>query len=186
MRASFLKSKIRSLRKYDLIKAVIDILLPDFVGLGDYDPRMVYRKGDKVYYYDENEGRSKILEAMSDITPGSGIDLSKWTVVGGSSLPNSELLKKFELNTNNNLMYEGVILNNVHVSRDEPQMNEMDIWFGIGTSTDDEGPSACENEVVIKNMVVQDNQPVDNNYLWGDIEGPNDVVIYDTIDSEKN
>lgn len=173
MRISFLKSKIRSLRKYDLVKAIIDILLPDLVGLGDFDPDMLYRKGDRVYYYDDNVGRSKILEATEDIQPGE-LDLSKWTVVGGASLPNAEVLKKIEIDSNNNLKYEGAVLNNVHVSKDEPQMNEKDIWFELGTSDGGEVPSR-QTEVIIKNMVVQDNQPTDNNYLWGDIEEEADI-----------
>lgn len=183
MRASFLKSKVRSLRKFDLIKAVIDILLPDLVGLGDYNPEMFYRKGDRVYYYDEVLQRSKIIEAKVDITTGQEINLDNWSVVGGASLSNSEILKKLEVNANNNLMYEGAILNNVHVSRDEPKMNERDIWFGLSTSDGDGGtnppPTGRENELVIKNMVVQDDRPSDDNYLWGDIEGPYDIIIDD-------
>lgn len=175
MRASFLKSKIRSLRKFDLVKAIIDILLPDLVGIGDYNPNMFYRKGDRVYYYDEKVQRSKILEAKEDIPTGSAIDLNNWSVVGGASLPNSEILKKIEISTNNNLMYEGTVLNNVHVSKGEPVMNEHDLWFSLDASEDTDGglpPVATkQSEVIIKNMVVQDDQPTDNSYLWGDIDG---------------
>lgn len=177
MRASFLKSKIRSLRKFDLIKAIVDILLPDLVGLGDHNPDMFYRKGDRVYYYDETIQRSKILEAKEDIPAGQAMNLANWSVVGGASLPNAEILKKIELNSNNNLMYEGAVLNNVHVSKEQPQMNEHDIWFSLDSSDGGGGivpPQSRESELIIKNMVVQDGQPSDNAYLWGDTIGPND------------
>lgn len=181
MKISFLKSKIRSLRKYDLFKAIIDILLPDFNDIGDYNPNIPYRKGDRVYYYNDSDGTSKIIEALVDITPTGAIDLSQWSVVSGNSLPNANTLKKFSQNDNNNLMYEGAILNNVHVSVEEPVMNEKDMWFcltkrvieddntGDGDG-DIEEPSTREGVLIIKNMVVQDEQPTDNTNLWGDIE----------------
>lgn len=174
MKASFLKSKIRSLRKFDLIKVIIDILLPDLAGIGDYNPNMFYRKGDKVYYYDEKSQRSKILEATEDISAGEPLSLAKWSIVGGTGLPNVEILKKLELNTNNNLTYNGSILNNVHVSKEQPVMNELDIWFSLDVSESDGGDSPVQrnSEVVIKNMVVQDSEPEDNVYLWGDISLP--------------
>lgn len=182
MKISFLKSKIRSLRKYDLFKAIIDILLPDLMELGDYDPNMKYRKGDKVYYYNKMTNKSYILEAKENIQPSSTINLDQWSIVTGNSLPNSNLIKKLQINNNNNLMYEGSVLNNVHVSIEEPSMNERDLWFSltkqdIGDDGEDnpelpdpDAPQARENEVIIKNMIVQDDQPVDNNYLWGDLE----------------
>ena len=182
MKISFLKSKIRSLRRYDLFKAIIDILLPDFQDIGDYNPNLSYRKGDRVYYFNTIDNTSRIIEALVDITPTGQIDLSQWSVVSGNSLPNSNLLKKFQVNENNNLMYEGATLNNVHVSVEEPIMNERDMWFGLtkrvggdddNGDTDDgeeETPTTKEGTLVIKNMVVQDEQPSDNTSLWGDIE----------------
>lgn len=183
MKISFLKLKIRSLRKYDLFKAVIDILLPDLANIGDYNPLMNYRKGDRVYYYDQVNDTSRIIEALEDIiATGGDIDPSKWSVVSGNSLPNANLLKNLEINDNNNLMYKNTILNNVHVSADEPEMNEKDLWFGLTKRVNDDNdnggddggggqtPSPRENTLVIKNMVVQDDQPADNTYLWGDIE----------------
>ena len=181
MKISFLKSKIRSLRKYDLFKAVIDILLPDLANIGDYNPLMNYRKGDRVYYYDQINDASRIIEAVEDITASGGdIDPSQWSVVSGNSLPNANLLKNLEINDNNNLMYKNTILNNVHVSVDEPDMNEKDLWFGLTKHVENDNggnnngggqtPSLDENTLIIKNMVVQDDQPTDNTYLWGDIE----------------
>ena len=175
VKISFLKSKIRSLRKYDLFKAVIDILLPDLANIGDYNPLMNYRKGDRVYYYDQSNDVSRIIEATEDIiATGDDIDPSQWSVVSGNSLPNANLLKNLEINDNNNLMYKNTILNNVHVSVDEPDMNEKDLWFGLTKRVDSDNggnsPSPKENTLVIKNMVVQDDQPADNTYLWGDIE----------------
>ena len=176
MKISFLKSKIRSLRKYDLFKAIIDILLPDFQNIGDYNPNLSYRKGDRVYYYNEIDNSSRIIEALVDITSTGQIDLSEWSVVSGNSLPNSNLLKKFEINDNNNLMYEGAILNNVHVSVEEPIMNEKDIWFGLTkrVGDDDSGHDdvtrPTEGSLIIKNMVVQLDQPTDKADLWGGLE----------------
>ena len=175
VKISFLKSKIRSLRKYDLFKAVIDILLPDLANIGDYNPLMNYRKGDRVYYYDQSNDVSRIIEATEDIiATGDDIDPSQWSVVSGNSLPNANLLKNLEIYDNNNLMYKNTILNNVHVSVDEPDMNEKDLWFGLTKRVDSDNggnsPSPKENTLVIKNMVVQDDQPADNTYLWGDIE----------------
>lgn len=181
MKISFLKSKIRSLRKYDLFKAIIDILLPDFQNIGDYNPNLSYRKGDRVYYYNDSDNTSKIIEALVDITPTGKINLHQWSTVSGNSLPNSNLLKKLSANDNNSLMYEGTTLNNVHVSVEEPKMNEKDIWFGLTkrVSVDDDNgdsdeeeevPSTREGVLIIKNMVVQDEQPTDNTNIWGDIE----------------
>lgn len=171
MKASFLKSKVTSLRKYDLVKAVIDILLPDLVGISDYNKAMLYRKGDKVYYYDEKMGRSMIIEAKKDIPANQPFNLNDWSAVGGSNLHNSEILKKLEVNSNNNLMYDGAVLNNVHVSKEEPTMNELDLWFGL-EDTGEPVPPACrdENELVVQNMVVQDDQPEEDTYLWGDLD----------------
>lgn len=173
MKASFLKTKIKSLRRYDLMKTIIDILLPDIDDIGDYDSKMFYRKGDKVYYYNKLTGVSKIIEATIDSGPSVEPLSSNWSTVGGSSLSNSEILKKIERNKNNNLMYEGTCLNNVHVSENEPSMNENDLWFKIGNvdNTDNPSPpSYIEPEVLIKNMTIQDGQPTNNDYLWGDIE----------------
>ena len=194
MKISFLKSKIRSLRKYDLFKAVIDILLPDLANIGDFNPLMNYRKGDRVYYYDQSNDVSRIIEATEDIiATGGDIDPSQWSVVSGNSLPNANLLKNLEINDNNNLMYKNTILNNVHVSADEPEMNEKDLWFGLTKRVDDdndndvedggngESPSLGDNTLVIKNMVVQDDQPADNTYLWGDIEEDKE----ENLDSEN-
>lgn len=174
MKASFLKSKIRSLRKFDLMKAIIDILLPDLASLGDYNPNMFYRKGDRVYYYDEKLQRSTIIEARVDIDAGQPLDLDKWSHVSGNSLSNIEILKKLEISNNNNLMYNGSILNNVHVSEELPNMNELDIWFSLNNNDIEIDPPEMEtrnSEVIIKNMVVQDDKPDDNSYLWGDITG---------------
>lgn len=170
MKISFLKSKIRALKKYDLIKALIDILLPEIRDIGDYNPKMSYKKGDKVYYYDKFNDKSHIIEATEDITPTDNINLNQWSVVsGGNGLPNANLIKKIKLNTNNNLMYEDSVLNNVHVSTEEPKMNEGDLWFTMSQS-DAVIPPTRETEVIIKNMVVQDTEPANKNDLWGHTE----------------
>ena len=170
MKISFLKSKIRALRKYDLLKALIDILLPDIHDIGDYNPNMSYKKGDKVYYYDKSSDTSRIIEATEDITPTGNFNMDQWSVVsGGNGLPNANLIKKIKLNDNNNLMYEDSVLNNVHVSAEEPKMNEGDLWFGI-TESDITLPTTRETEVIIKNMVVQETEPANKNDLWGHTE----------------
>lgn len=170
MKVSFLKSKIRALRKYDLLKALIDILLPEIHDIGDYNPNMSYKKGDKVYYYDKYNDKSYIIEATEDITATGSLNLNQWSVVsGGNSLPNANLVKKLTINTNNNLMYEDSILNNVHVSAEQPKMNERDLWFSI-TQTDNSTPSTGETGVIIKNMVVQDTEPTNKDDLWGDTD----------------
>lgn len=171
MKVSFLRSKIASLRKYDVIKAIIDILLPDLVGISDYNRAMLYRKGDRVFYFDEKYERSMILEAKADIPANQDFDINNWTTVDGTGFGNSEILKKFEVNSNNNLMYDGAVLNNVHVSKEEPTMNELDLWFGLGDEFEPI-PPACrdENELIVNNLVVQDDQPEEDTYLWGDLD----------------
>lgn len=167
MKISFLKSKIRSLRKYDLMKGLIDILLPDFKNIGDYNPMVTYRKGDRVFYYDEKKDTSCILEASKDINPTGILDYSEWNLISVGSLRNTNILRELKEDKQSRLVYKGTYLNNVFMGEEQPEMKEADLWFSLSDVPD--GTFVEKNDdVMIANMVVQDDRPIDLNDLWGD------------------
>lgn len=168
MKVSFLKSKIRSLRKYDLMKSLVDILLPDFKNIGDYNPMIPYRKGDRVFYYNKQKETSCILEASKDIEPTGIIDYNEWNLISVGSLRNTNILREIKEDEHSRLIYKNTFLNNVFLSEEQPDMKESDLWFSLSDHIEEEEPLQNTDNVLIANMVVQDDTPIDLNDLWGD------------------
>lgn len=131
MKVSFLRNKINKLKNTDLLKNVIDILLPDISNIGDYNPLMMYRKGEKVFYYDKSQNKSYILKATQYIPPNpSGeMNFDQWKVINN----NAEAMENLEVGSDGgSIKYEGATLNNVWVQPEKPEkMKDRDLWFSV-------------------------------------------------------
>lgn len=172
MKLSYFKSKLSQLKSLDLVKFITDLTLPDIELIGDYNPSMSYKKGERVYYYDIVENKHKVLEAFVDVEPGEFI-AKDWEVIQGThNHNNKDIIDGIGVNEAGRLTYDNKIVgSSVICSIEKPEMINGDLWFSIGNvdiTPEPEPPHGFCDKIVFKNLKMQDDEPESKEDIWGD------------------